>query len=197
LSVKSAGASAVPLSFNPATQSTNDVGDFTLATKIKLRKETRRMPSFGFRFGVQLPNTNQARGIGLNQTNAFGTILVGKRFGKDGRLNTFGNLGMAILSSPLSTTTQNDVLLYGLAGIYRLNDIFNIAAEVHGRANTRSGAAPLGTEAQSEARLGLQIKTSGLRFDIAGMGGLSEFSPRSGVIFGVTYQTSPLFETVK
>lgn len=185
--------SPIPLEIAPGALSTSDTGDFTLATKIKIRSETRRAPSLGFRFGVQLPNSNEGRGIGVNQTNAFGTILVGKRFGRDGRLNTFGNIGIGILTAPLDRFTQNDVLLYGIAGIFRVNDQFNIAGEINGRANTRGGRAPIGTESQSEARLGLQLRAAGLRFDFAGIAGLNSFSPRSGVTFGVTYDTPSIF----
>jgi len=189
--------SPIALSIAPGTNSTNDIGDFTLSTKIKIRSESQNGPSLGFRLGIQLPNTNQARGIGVNQTNAFGTILVGKKFGKDARLNLFGNIGIGILTAPLVDFTQNDVLLYGLAGIVRINKQFNIAGEINGRANTRGGGAPLGTESQSEARLGMQIKASGLRFDIAGIAGLTEFSPRSGVTFGVTYDSPSIFAPAK
>ena len=189
--------SPITLGFVPGTNSTNDIGDFTLSTKIKLRSETRHSPALGFRLGIQLPNSNQARGIGINQTNAFGTILFGKKFGKDGRVNLFGNVGIGILTAPLAEFTQNDVLLYGFAGIFRVHSQFNIAAEVNGRVNTRGGSASLGTESQSEARLGMQIKASGLRFDLAGIAGLSEFSPRSGVTFGVTYDTPSIFEPAK
>ncbi len=188
---------AIQLGFAPGSNSTSDVGDFSLATKIKLRNETKRSPSLGFRFGVELPNSNQSRGIGLNQTNAFGTILVGKKFGTDGKLNTFGNVGIGILTAPTRLFTQNDVLLYGLGGILRLNRQINLAGEVNGRANTRPGSGPLGTESQSEARLGLQIKATGLRFDIAGIAGLTRNSPRSGVTFGVTYDTPSIFAPVK
>src|SRR5215210_3710072 len=86
LSINSRGASAVPLDLVPRANSTNDTGDFTLSAKFKLRNETRRGPSLGFRFGVQLPNSKQSRGIGVNQTNAFGSVLFGKKFGRDGRL---------------------------------------------------------------------------------------------------------------
>ena len=107
LSINSRGPSAIPLELVPGANSTNDTGDFTIAAKFKLRNETRRGPSLGFRFGVQLPNSSQATGIGLNQTNAFGSVLIGKKFGNDGRFNTFGNLGLAIpttltITSPLS-----------------------------------------------------------------------------------------------
>ena len=196
LSINSRGVSAIRLDL-PAGNSTNDIGDFTLSAKFKLRNETRRGPSLGFRFGVELPNSNEARGIGLNQTNAFGSILFGKKFGPDGRLNTFGNVGIAILTAPTAFFTQNDVLTYGVAGIFRINKQFSIAAEVNGRANTRPGDGPLGTESQAEARLGMQIRASGLRFDFAGIKGLTSFSPNSGFTVGVTYDTPSVFAPVK
>ena len=145
VSINSRGPSAIPLSIAPGSNSTNDTGDFTLSAKFKLRNETKRSPSLGFRFGVQLPNSNQARGIGLNETNAFGSVLFGKKFGRDGRFNTFGNLGIAILTAPTQLFSQNDVLTYGVAGIFRLNKKFSLAGEVNGRANTRPGNGPLGT----------------------------------------------------
>ncbi len=197
LSINTRGASAVPLAIAPGANSTNDTGDFTLATKIKLRSETRRGPSLGFRFGVQLPNSNQTRGIGVNQTNAFGSILIGKKFGRDGRLNTFGNLGIAILTAPTQLFTQNDVITYGAAGIFRINKQFSIAGEVNGRANTRPGDGPLGTESQAEARLGMQVRASGLRFDFAGIKGLTRFTHDTGVTIGVTYDTPSIFAPAK
>lgn len=186
---------AIPRGF--AGGSTNDTGDFRLATKIKIRNETRRGPSLGFRFGVDLPTSNETRGIGINQTNAFGTILVGKKFGEDDRLNLFGNLGIGILTAPTEAFTQNDVLLYGVGGIYRINRQINLAGEINGRANTRSGRAPVGTESLSEARLGLQVKATGLRFDFAGIAGLNDFSPRTGLTFGVTYDSPTVFAPAK
>ena len=197
VSINSRGPSAIPLNLLPGANSTNDTGDFTLATKFKLRNETRRGPSLGFRFGVQLPNSSQGTGVGLNQTNAFGSILVGKKFGREGRFNTFGNLGIAILTAPTELFSQNDVITYGVAGIFRINKQFSLAGEVNGRANTRPGDGPLGTESQAEARLGMQIRASGLRFDFAGIKGLTNFSPNSGFTVGVTYDTPSVFAPVK
>lgn len=197
LSINTRGVSAVPLTLAPGTNTANDTGDFTLATKIKLRNESKRGPALGFRFGVQLPNSNQARGIGLNQTNAFGSILIGKKFGADGRFNTFGNLGIAILTAPTTLFTQNDVLTYGVAGIFRVNRQFSLAGEVNGRANTRPGNGPLGTESQAEARLGMQVRASGLRFDFAGIRGLTRFTHNTGVTVGVTYDTPAVFAPAK
>jgi len=198
LSINSASPNpAIPRQLAPGANSTNDTGDFRLSTKIKIRRETRNAPAVGFQFGVELPNSNETRGIGLNQTNAFGLILLGKKFGRDGRLNTFGNVGIGIFTAPTLAFTQNDMLLYGVAGIFRINKQVNLAAEVNGRANTRSGGAPLGTEPLSEFRLGVQVKAAGLRFDAAGIKGLTDFSPRSGVTFGVTYDTPTVFAPAK
>ena len=197
VSINSRGFSAVPLDIAPGANSTNDTGDFTLWAKFKLRNETSRGPSLGFRFGVSLPNSSQGTGIGLNQTNAYGQILFGKKFGQEGRFNAFGNLGVAILTAPTELFSQNDVITYGAAGIFRINKQFSVAGEVNGRANTRPGNGPLGTESQSEARLGMQIRASGLRFDFAGIKGLTDFSPNSGFTVGVTYDTPAVFAPIK
>ena len=186
---------AIPLNLDG--NSTNDVGDVKTSVKIKLRNETENLPAFGFKFGFQIPNTDQARGIGTNQINIFGKIILQKTFGnqqgKTPKLKLYSNLGLGIQTAPLERFTQNDVLLYGLAGIYRINDSINIASEVNGQISTRSNAAPLGTESKGQFRIGTQIKASGLRFDTAAILGLTKFSPRSGVTFGVTYQSPPLF----
>jgi hypothetical protein len=197
LSINSRGTSLIPLSLAPGANSTNDTGDFILWTKFKLRSETKHGPSLGFRFGVGLPNSSQGHGLGLNQTNAYGSVLVGKKFGRDGRLNTFGNLGIAILTAPTELFSQNDVLTYGAAGIFRVNKQFSVAGEVNGRANTRPGGGPKGTESQSEARLGMQVRASGLRFDFAAIKGLTDFTHNSGVTIGVTYDTPVIFTPAK
>jgi hypothetical protein len=200
LAINSA-ANPSPIPLDIAGNSTNDAGDFIVSTKVKLRNETRNLPAFGFKFGFQMPNSDQSRGIGTNQINVFGKILVqkkfGKRAGKQPRLNVFGNLGLGIMTAPLERFTQNDVLLYGLAGIYSVNDRINVVGEINGRANTRSGDAPLGTESQGQFRVGTQIKASGLRFDTAAIFGFTRNSPRTGITFGVTYQTPSIFTPAK
>lgn len=194
LAINSQGPSAIPLRITG--NSTNDFDDFTVSAKIKLVNETKSLPAVGFKFGFQMPNTDQSRGIGTNQINIFSKILLQKKFGKKaGRAplaNIYGNLGLGILTAPLASFTQNDVLLYGLAGNFRLNKRINLVSEINGRLNTRKGQAPLGTESIGQFRVGTQIRASGLRFDTAALFGLTRYSPRTGVVFGVTYQ-SPVF----
>jgi hypothetical protein len=185
LSIDSRGPSAIPLTLGANLKDTNDVGDAKLWMKIKLRNESRLTPSVGFRFGVELPNSKQARGIGTNTTNFYGMVTAGKHFFDD-QLNVFGNLGLGILTAPLSSTSQNDVLIYGLAGIYTLNDRVNLVGEVNGYYSSRKNP-PLGTESLGEARLGAQIKALGLRWNAAGVFGISERAPKTGFSLGFTY----------
>ena len=44
--------------------------------------EMKGLPAVGMKFGFQMPNTDQAKGIGTNQINIFSKIIVQKRFGK-------------------------------------------------------------------------------------------------------------------
>lgn len=196
LAVNSAGTSAIPLSVNG--NSTHDFDDFVVSAKIKLRSETSSLPAFGLKLGFQMPNTDQAKGIGTNQINIFTKLMAQKHFGrkagKSALANIYGNLGLAIMTAPLERFTQNDVMLYGLAGIFRITDHVNLATEVNGRLSTRSGAAPLGTESMSQFRIGTQIRASGLRFDAAGIFGLTRYSPRTGITFGVTYESPAFFK---
>jgi hypothetical protein len=133
---------------------------------------------------VQLPNSNQARGIGLNQTNFFMTALASKTIGK---LRVSGNLGLAILTAPTELFSQNDVMLYGLSVVYPLNERVSLLGEVNGRLNTRK-TAPLGTESDGEARFGARFKASGLLWDVSALTGLHKNSIKSGVSFGLTYE---------
>ena len=199
LAINSQGPSSIPLSVTG--NSSNDFDDFTISAKVKFLNETKNLPAVGMKFGFQMPNTDQAKGIGTNQINIFSKIIVQKRFGKRaGRTplaNIYGNIGLGIMNAPLANFTQNDVLLYGLAGIFRLNNRINVVSEVNGRLNTRSGAAPIGTESVGQFRVGAQIRASGLRFDTAAAFGLTKYSPRTGVIFGVTYVSPSILPIAK
>ncbi len=186
---------AIPLNIDG--NSTNDFGDILTSVKIRLRNETQNLPAFGFKFGFQMPNNNERRGIGTNQISVFTKFIAQKTFGKtpgkDPKLKVFGNIGLGIMTAPLEQFSQNDLLLFGFAGIYRVTDSINIASEVNGQISTQNGPAPLGTESQGQFRIGTQIKASNLRFDTAAIFGLNKFSPRTGVTFGITYQSPVIF----
>jgi hypothetical protein len=104
----------------------------------------------------------------------------------DDRLNLFGNIGLGILQTPLALFSQNDVLTYGVAGIYAATDRVNIVGEVNGFHSTRR-RAPVGTEDFSQARIGAQLEALGLRWYTAGIFGLSKRAPRTGLTVGIIY----------
>ena len=196
VAINSQTVSPIPLSVTG--NSTNDFDDFVVSVKVKLRNESKNLPAIGMKFGYQMPNTDQAKGIGTNTINIFSKVLLqkkfGKRKGKAAAANIFGNIGLGVLTAPLANFSQNDVLLYGIAGIFRVTDRINLVSEVNGRQNTRNRRAPLGTESVSQFRVGAQIYASGLRFDTAAIFGLTKYSPRSGITFGVTYQSPAIFK---
>lgn len=183
LAISNRGTSTIPLQLKSAN-STSDVGDFFIATKIKLRHETSRLPGFGVRFGAQLPNSNQERGIGLNQTNFFFTAVASKNIRK---FRVTGNLGLGIFTAPTELFSQNDMLLYGFSATYPINERVTLVGEINGRYNTRK-RAQLGLESDGEARFGARIKASGLLWDVSGLTGFNKNSIKSGLSFGLTYE---------
>ena len=188
LSIDERQGGAIPLRL-PTPESTHDVGDFSLWTKIRVRAAQRRWPALGVRFGVELPNSAQARGIGTNQTNVFASVLVEKQWGA---LDLFGHVGLGILPAPIEPFVQNDVLLYGVAGVYEMNERVHLVAEMSGWANTRR-VAPLGTESRGQVRFGLRFRTGRLWWDLAGVRGVNAIDPRSGVVFGMS-STIPMWK---
>jgi hypothetical protein len=183
LSINERSTTPLDLTLNSSGTATSDFGDLAFSTKILLVSERKRFPALAFRPTVQLPNASAAKGLGLDSTQFYGSLLAGKHLGK---LNALANVGLGILSNPIEPGVQNDVMIYGLGGIYPLTSSVNLAGEVYGRWSTRKEDPPLGTESQSILRLGIQISGFGLRWDIAGLAGLAEKSPRSGVTFGVS-----------
>lgn len=198
VSIDSITSPSIPL--NVTGNSTHDFGDILVSAKIKLRNEKKYLPAIGLKFGFEMPNTDQAKGIGTNQINIFSKIIVQKKFGSvvrgTPRMNLMGNIGIGLMSAPLDRFSQNDVILYGLAGIYRVTDHINIVSEINGRSSTRRNA-PIGTESQGQVRIGAQFRASNLRFDTAAAFGITRNSPRTGIIFGVTYVSPSIFTPAK
>ena len=183
LSISQQTPTSLNLELNSSGTSTSDVGDLVLSTKILMFSEGKKRPSIAFLPGVQLPNASKAKGIGLDSTQFYGSLLFGKHFGK---LNLFSNVGLGILSNPIEAGVQSDVLLYGLAGTYPITSKISFATEVAGRYNPNQSSVPLGTESLSQARAGIQIQAWWLKWDVAGFAGLTQYSPHSGIVFGVS-----------
>jgi hypothetical protein len=161
--------------------STSDYGNLVLASKIRLFPEKGRRPALAFKFAVELPNAKPESGLGKSETNFYASLLVTKQLGP---AKLLANVGFGILGSPVEVRRQADPLTYGFAVIFPIHKNINLVGEINGR----QGPVRLGNENQSQVRAGLQIRTRALRWDIAGIAGLKEFDPDSGIAFGVTYQ---------
>ena len=193
LSIKQQGASFVTLDL-PNSNSTHDIGDFSLWTKILILNEEGRRPAVAFRFGFEMPNSNQTKGIGNNATNIYSEAILERHFGK---ITAFGDLGIAILTSPNALYSQNDELMYGAAFRYMLNKRASLVGEVAGMYSPRKLTPALfGTESRGEGRLGVQIMAGGMIWDFAGIAGLTKNDPRTGFTFGVSKEIR-LFDRTK
>jgi hypothetical protein len=160
---------------------TSDYGNLILASKIRIAAEKTARPALAFKFGVELPNAKPESGLGKSETNFYASLLAAKRVKQ---VELLANVGFGILGSPVEVRRQADPLTYGFAMLYPIYKNVSFVGEINGR----QGPYRLGNENQSQVRAGLQIHTRLLRWDIAGIAGLKQFDPDSGITFGVTYQ---------
>jgi hypothetical protein len=180
LSVSSRTEPVIPPTFSG--NSTSDFGDLVLGSKIKLAGEKGVRPAFAFKFAVELPNAKHDSGLGTDETAFFSSILLKKHFG---RAQVLGDLGFAILPSPVLQGRQTDPFTYGAGTIIALNKTVSLVAEIAGR---QGPPRRLGNENKSQMRAGLQFRTGRVRWDVAGLAGLMHYDPKSGVIVGATYE---------
>ena len=162
--------------------STRSVGNLTLGTKLKLVGEKGRRPAMAFRFAVELPNANQAHGLANDETAFYADLLFGENIG---HARVLGNLGFAILGSPIDAGRQADPLTYGIAVITPVHRRLNLVAEISGR---EGPGGRVGNENKSQLRAGIQIWTGAIRWDFGALAGLKHHDPKSGIIVGATYE---------
>jgi hypothetical protein len=162
--------------------STNAFGNLILGTKLKFVGEKGNRPAIAFKFAVELPNTNQATGLGNDETEFYSSLLFKKHLG---RSQILGELGFAILGSPIAAARQADPLTYGIAAIVPVHRSLNLVAEINGRQGPHGR---IGNENKSQVRAGIQFRTGAIRWDLGGVAGLTHYDPKSGIVVGVTYE---------
>jgi hypothetical protein len=91
---------------------THDIEDITVATKIRVVAEKPGGAAVGARLATRLPNATNESGLGLDTTDFYASLLIGKTVQS---VRIVGNAGFGILGEPLDATTQNDAFLYGLS----------------------------------------------------------------------------------
>src|SRR4029079_3972166 len=124
-----------------------------------------------FRPTVVLPNASSTKGLGTDTLRFFGNLLVGK---KAGPAYVFGNVGLGIVDDPTRPAAQQDLLMLGIATSIPAGSRVNVMAEWNGRHSSTSSPTP-GGESLGQARLGLQVKGGGLRWDVAATAGTTHW----------------------
>jgi len=163
---------------------TGDFDDLVVGTKVRVLSEGARRPAFGLRFATKLPNEGNESGLGLDTTDFFATMLVGKTTES---VRIVGNVGLGILGDPTSGNRQNDVIMYGLSFARAITTPAEIVGEINGRANTRADGPLPGTESRSVIRVGMRYTKGGWRGDGAVLLGGTNNDPSIGFTAGFTY----------
>jgi hypothetical protein len=184
LSIKSRQPAPLAGMMNFTGDRTHDVEDLVVATKIRVLSETPDRPAFGLRFATRLPNAGNESGLGLDTTDFHVQALVGKTVRS---VRLVGNVGLGILGDPTRGDNQNDVLDYGVSLARAVQEGLEVVGELNGRANTRSGAAPAGTESRSTVRVGGRLTRGTVRIDAALLLGITSRDPGVGFTAGATY----------
>ena len=180
------GRFEAPLSsvVNASGDTTHAFGDIVVGAKIKLVSEGARMPAIALRFATRLPNLSNESGLGLDTIDFFQSLLVGKTMQS---VRVVGNVGLGILSDPTRGDRQNDVLTYGFSLARAFAEGAEIVGEINGRASTRSGTPPPGTESRATMTFGLRYTRGTVRLDGGLFTGFTSRDPRVGLTGGLTW----------
>jgi hypothetical protein len=164
--------------------STHDISDIVIGTKIRLAPEGDARPSFGFRFVTKLPNARNETGLGLDTTDFYASVLIAKTIRS---LRIVGNIGSGILGDPTNGQRQNDVVTYGFSLARAVTERAELVGEVNGRVNLRSEGPLPGSETRGLVKLGGRFTRGPVRFDAAAFFGLTEIDATFGFTTGITY----------
>jgi len=164
-----------------AGDTSSDFGDLLLGTKLKLAAEKGTRPAIAFKFAVHIATATNESGLGTDETEFFSSLLISKHLGK---VQLLGDLGLAILGSPIQPNSQADLLTYGLGVIVPVSGKLELVGEMYGR----QGPLRLGNESLSQAQMGARFRAAGLHWEVAGVAGLKHFNPSYGLTIGVTFE---------
>ena len=164
--------------------STHDVEDIVIGTKIRVLSETPGRPAIGLRFATKLPNASNESGLGLDTTDFFFSGILGKTVQS---IRFVGNAGLGILADPVDGNRQNDVFTYGFSIARAVQQGPEVVGEINGRLNTRSGTPPVGTESRGAMRIGGRFTHATVRADVGLIFGMTSRDPSVGLTAGVTW----------
>ena len=162
----------------------HDVEDIVIATKLRLLPEGVGHPALALRFATRLPNAEWQRGIGLDTTDFYVSLLLAKTLQS---VRVVMNIGAGILGDPTDGHRQNDVLTYGTSLARAITDRSELVGEINGRASTRAGGALAGSENRSLLKFGGRYTRGSVRLDAAAVFGLTPVDQTIGFTTGFTY----------
>ena len=163
---------------------TTDTDGLVIGTKIRLVPEAPGRPAVGIRLATKLPTASNEAGIGLDTTDFFASLLIGKTVQS---IRVVGNVGLGILTDPVEGHRQNDVLTYGFSLARAIAEGVEIVGEINGHANLRNEDVPPGTESRSAMRIGGRFTRGTVRVDGGVILGLTSRDPSFGFTGGVTW----------
>ena len=164
---------------------TSDVEDIVVATKIRLLSEKAGRPAFGLRFATKLPNASNENGLGLDTTDFHAMLLIGKTVES---VRIVGNAGLGILGDPTRGDRQGDVLTYGLSVARAVRQGVEIVGEINGRFSPRDEEdQPPGSDNRAAVRVGARITHATVRLDTGIFLGVTSRDPSFGFTAGVTW----------
>ncbi|HEX6324617.1 MAG TPA: hypothetical protein VFZ36_12895 [Vicinamibacterales bacterium] len=163
---------------------TTSIDDFTVGTKVRLMSEAPGRPALGVRFATKLPMARNERGLGLDTTDFYASLLAAKTVQS---LRIVGNAGIGILGDATRGDRQNDVLTYGLSIARALTMAAEVVGEINGRLHTGDQDPAPGTQSSAIMRGGLRYTKGPVRIDGGVIIGALAEDPKFGVTGGLTW----------
>lgn len=163
---------------------TTSIDDFTVGTKIRLLGETPGRPAVGLRFATRLPLARNERGLGLDTTDFYASVLLAKTVQS---IRIVGNAGVGILGDATRADRQNDVVTYGLSVARALTQAAEVVGEINGRLHTSDLEPAPGTQSSAIMRGGLRYTRGRVRIDAGALVGVLAEDPKFGITTGLTW----------
>lgn len=163
---------------------TTDIEDVVIGTKIRLVPESAGRPAVGVRFATKLPNASNESGLGLDTTDFYASLLLGKTVQS---IRVVGNVGVGILGDATRGDRQNDVLTYGVSLARAIAQGLEVVGEVNGRLDMRDGEPPPGTDTRGAMRVGGRFTRGTVRVDGGVILGMTSRDPSFGFTAGLTW----------
>ena len=161
------------------SNTTGDIGDFTIWTKFGVLNEYRTGIGFSVDFGVQLPNASNESGLGVDEMNFYSSLLFQKHYG--GRWT--GNMGLGILSDPTVLGQQHDVFIYGLEYMLPVGSTTTAILQTSGR----KGHSGTGVQRLANATAAIEESVGDVSVQLSGIINFSPADNAKGISLSISY----------